>query len=130
MPFPALGDIIEICRRERRIDTVQPHKGGANDRRPAVISLIVFHGSEFAGRESHPRMRVKTHRIVSRMAGRPHQLLAGTPFFQKLAEAVKIDPRQVGLQPRVQPGMRRLCFSSHSSRSPVGCRMIIRRLNK
>ncbi len=64
------------------------------------------------------------------MAGRPHQLLAGTPFFQKLAESVKIDPRQVGLQPRGQPGMRRLCFSSHSSRSPVGCRMIIRRLNK
>ncbi len=113
------------------IDTdANPGNGPMKELMHSFMAIKRHGRPEFAGGKSHSRMRVKTHRIVSRMAGSPHQWLAGTPFFQKLAEAVKIDPRQVGLQSRGQPGMRRLCFSSHSSRSPVGCRMIIRRLNK
>ena len=42
MPFPALGDVIQIRRRQRRINAIHPHKSGANNRRFTVVLFIVF----------------------------------------------------------------------------------------
>ncbi|MNQ87259.1 hypothetical protein D3C85_1024750 [compost metagenome] len=69
VPFLALGDVIEIRGRQRRIDAIHPQKGGTDDWRFAVIVFVVFDGFQFADRKTHPRMRRKPHRIVSRMAG-------------------------------------------------------------
>jgi hypothetical protein len=65
MPFPALGDVIEIGGRQRRINTVHPHKGGADNRWLAVIILVIFNGFQFTGRKPHSRMRRKAHRVIA-----------------------------------------------------------------
>jgi hypothetical protein len=69
MPFPALSNVVEIGRRQRRIDAVHPHKGGADNGWLAGILFVIFNSFQFAGWKPHPRMRRKTHRIVRGVAG-------------------------------------------------------------
>ncbi|CNE42920.1 Uncharacterised protein [Yersinia pseudotuberculosis] len=73
MPFPLLGDIVDIGCRQWRIHTIQPHKGGARRQRGIRLLRISFQRLQFTDREPHARMRTKAHRIINWAIGTPQR---------------------------------------------------------
>ena len=90
IPFPPLGNVIDIVRRQRGLHAVEPHKSDAHIRRQMGMFRLL-NSFDFRCRKSHAWMGPEAYRFMSYLPGAASDRFIRLALLQQLAEAVKVD---------------------------------------